>query len=301
MEDLNLRAVSYDQLLREVSAILPAGRRVGLTGPNGSGKTTLLRLLAGWLPWQSGGLSIGSQSQLGLPPERRGLSLLPAQPALYSHWNVGQNIAFPARSPGIPDQSRALVADLELSGLAERKPHKLSQGERQRVAWARALNRPAPWLLADEALAHLDGPQRQLLWTVLSRRWQGGLLLVTHQLQQDLPWLDQLYCLEQGRLRPVELSTLEQNPGSSWLAGQLRPENVWPGPLLGWGEGNWWVPPEAWRDDPAGSPAEWLERRGSLWKVSVHGRFIWLARPEAGGNLSPDPGLSAFLEASPAC
>ncbi|MBS2039961.1 ATP-binding cassette domain-containing protein [bacterium] len=301
MESLKFSGLRYGQLLQDLTAELGAGQRVGLTGPNGCGKTTLLRLLAGWLPWEAGEFSIAGQNQLDLPPERRQLALLPTQAALYSHWNVQENIRFPARSLGVGDQSQGLMEELQLSGLAQRKPDQLSQGERQRVAWARVLNRPAPWLLADEALAHLDGPQRQQLWTTLNRRWAGGLLLVTHQLQQDLAWLDQLYCLERGRLVRVNLNRLEQNPGSSWLAGQLRPENVWPGQLLGWATGDWWVPPQAWKDDPQGLPAHWLEQRGQLWKVEVQGRVIWLARSQRGENLRPDPEISAFLEASPPC
>lgn len=301
MENLKFHGISYGQILKNIEADLAGGQRIGLTGPNGAGKTTLLRLLAGWLPWEAGQFSIAGQDQLNLPPERRQLALLPAQAALYSHWSVRENIEFPARSLGTPDAGAALIKELGLTHLAERKPQRLSQGERQRVAWARALNRPAQWLLADEALAHLDGPQRQLLWTVLNRRWRGGLLLVTHQLQQDLPWLDGLYCLENGQLRSIDLNQLEQNPGSIWLAGQLSPENVWPGQLLGWKAGSWWIPPQAWRDDPDGWPARWLEQRGTRWKVELHGRIIWLERPQPGQNLSPDAGISAFLEASPAC
>ncbi len=301
LENLTFNRVNYDQLLSNLEADLPGGARIGLTGPNGCGKSTLLRLLAGWLAWQSGQFSIAGQDQLGLPPERRQVVLLPAQAALYSHWTVRQNIAFPARSLATPDASQALIEELDLFHLAERKPQRLSQGECQRVAWARALNRPAHWLLADEALAHLDGPQRQLLWTVLRRRWRGGLLLVTHQLSQDLPWLDGLYCLENRRLRRVDLQQLERNPGSSWLAGQLSPENVWPGHLLGWKAGDWWIPSQGWRDDPEGTPARWLEQRGTRWKVELHGRFIWLERPQPGHNLSPDQEISAFLEATPPC
>lgn len=298
MENLTFRGVGYGKLFQAIQAELPAGRRIGLTGPNGCGKTTLLRLLAGWLPWQTGELSIGSQDQLAMPPEKRQLTLLPSQAALFSHWTVRQNIAFPARSLGVDDHSAALMAQLQLATLAERKADQLSQGERQRVAWARVLNRPARWLLADEALTHLDGPQRHQLWQVLGQR---SLLLVTHQLQQDLPWLDHLWVLENGRLRRVDLEELERNPGSTWLAGQLHPENVWPGELLGWRTGAWWLPPTAWKDSSQGMATRWLEQRGEQWKVEVAGRVFWVPRRQSGHNLEPDQTLSAFLEGSPSC
>lgn len=298
MENLTFQGVGYGKLFQELQADLPAGRRVGLTGPNGCGKTTLLRLLAGWLPWQTGNLSIGSQDQLALPPEKRQLTLLPAQAGLFSHWTVRENIAFPARSLGVADQSQSLIGQLRLEPLADRKVGQLSQGERQRVAWGRVLNRPAHWLLADEALTHLDGPQRHQLWQVIGPR---SLLLVTHQLQQDLPWLDQLWVLENGQLRLLDLQELERNPGSPWLAGQLRPENVWPGELLGWRPGAWWVPPEAWKDSPQGLATRWLEQRGERWKVEAAGRIFWLSRRQSGQNLEPDLTLSAFLEGSPSC
>ena len=296
--ELTFRGVGYDKLFQGLQAELTPNRRIGLTGPNGCGKTTLMRLLAGWLPWQQGQLAIGSQDQLALPPEQRQLTYLPAQANLFSHWTARQNIVFPARSLGVADQSQSLIAQLQLESLADRKVGQLSQGERQRVAWARMLNRPAAWLLADEALAHLDGPQRHLLWQVLG---QQSLLLVTHQLHQDLPWLDQLWVLESGKLRCLDLDQLEKNPGSVWLAGQLQPESVWPGQLLGWQPGQWWVPAKAWRDSADGLPARWLEQRGEQWKVEVAGRFFWLNRAQAGQNLAPDPDLSAFLEGSTAC
>lgn len=298
MGNLTFRGVGFAKLFQGLEAELPQGRRIGLTGPNGCGKTTLLRLLAGWLPWQTGQLSIDSQDQLALPPEKRQLTLLPAQAVLFAHWTVRENVSFPARSLGTSDQSAVLMQELQLETLAERKANRLSQGERQRVAWARVLNRPAHWLLADEGLSHLDGPQRHQLWQILGQR---SLLLVTHQLQQDLPWLDQLWVLEDGRLRRVDLEELERNPGSPWLAGQLRPENVWPGELLGWRAGAWWLPPEAWKDSAQGMAARWLEQRGEQWKVEVAGRTLWLPRREAGQNLEPDPSLSAFLEGSTSC
>lgn len=298
MENLTFQGVGYGKLFQGLRAEFAHGRRIGLTGPNGCGKTTLLRLLAGWLPWQTGQLSIGAQDQQALPPEKRRLTFLPTQPALFSHWTVRENIAFPARSLGAADGGAKLIEQLQLEPLADRKVGLLSQGERQRVAWARVLNRPAAWLLADEALAHLDGPQRHQLWQVLSQR---SLLLVTHQLQQDLPWLDQLWVLENGHLRRVDLDQLEQNPGTVWLAGQLQPDNVWPGQLLGWKAGDWWVPARAWRDAEQGMPTRWLEQRGDQWKVEVAGRLFWLARSQRGQNLDPDPALSAFLEGSSSC
>lgn len=299
MENLKFSQVGYQGLFQHLTACWPGGQKVGLTGPNGCGKTTLLRLLAGWLPWQAGQLSIGGRDQLGLNPENKALTFLPAQPGLYGHWTVRENIAFPARSLGVDDQSGALIEEFQMESLAKRKARDLSLGERQRVAWARVLNRPAQWILADEAMNHLDGPQRHCVWQALGRRLPGGLLLVTHQLQQDLPWLDSLSTMERGELHPVNLAELAQNPRSEWLAQQLSPENVWRGESLGWAAGPWWIPPSAWQVSADGLPTRWLEARGAQWKVEVAGRTFWLSGLEAGGNLSPDPDLSAFLEASP--
>lgn len=298
MENLKFGQVSYQGLFQNLTACWPGGHKVGLTGPNGCGKTTLLRLLAGWLPWQRGQLSVGGRDQLELPPEKKALTFLPAQPGLYGHWTVRENIAFPARSLAVEDHSGALLEEFHLENLADRKARHLSQGERQRVAWARVLNRPAQWILADEAMNHLDGPQRHAVWQALGRRLPGGLLLVTHQLRQDLPWLDSLSYLEKGQLHVVDLLELEQNPRSEWLAQQLAPENVWSGQSLGWAPGPWWVPVRAWRVGQPGLPTRWLEARGEQWKVEVAGRIIWLSGLPSGENLSPDRELSVFLEAS---
>lgn len=280
MAGLKLEEVNFSfahPLWRGLNAAWPEGGHWGLTGPNGSGKSTLLRLLAGWLPWQSGRASLGGETLNGLPPESRSLVLLSSRSRLYSHWNVRQNLAFPARCQQLPDLSGDLLEELQLQPLAQRRVEELSAGEVQRVVWARALNRQASWLLADEALNHLDGPQRTLLWQCLRRR-KVSLLLVTHQLEQDLPWLDGLTSLEQGVLHPVNLDRLLTHPPTLWLAQQTRSEWVWPASLLGLEGSFWWIPPQAWlpAEETRGWPVIWGERRGPSRRVDILGRSLWL-------------------------
>jgi ABC-type Fe3+/spermidine/putrescine transport system ATPase subunit len=277
----------------------PAGAWCGLVGPNGCGKSTLLRLLAGWQPWQRGELFVGSHPVHACPPEKRPLVLLTGRPSLYGHLTVRENVHFPVRCFGGADHTAELLDRLRLSSLAKCYPQQLSTGQQQRVAWARALQRPAAWILADEALASLDGEHRHILWQLL-RNWlptrHTGLVLVTHQLESDLPWLQHLSLLNNGSIQRLEPSSLFSDPGSLWLARQLCAEWVWRAETLNAGVGWVWVAPEAWTRVSAGEgwAAKWLRPatraacRG--WQVECLERTFFIPGDPGSGDLAILPG-----------
>src|SRR4051812_42461953 len=115
-----------------------------LLGPSGCGKTTLLRLLAGFEMPDEGRVALEGQDLAGVPPYRRPVNMMFQSYALFPHLSVAGNVAFGLKQDGLPkceitarvDEMLALV---QLSGLAGRKPDQLSGGQRQRVALARSL------------------------------------------------------------------------------------------------------------------------------------------------------------------
>lgn len=308
MADLKLRDFGFgwsaEPLWRALHFEWRAGHWHGLVGPNGAGKSTLLRLLAGWQQGHRGQIWVGEQEVSRLGPDQRPLVLLTSQPALYGHLDVEQNVRLPLRwARAQPDRSQELLQRLSLTSLRHKKPSRLSVGEQLRVAWARALHRPARWLLADEALTHLDGEHRDRLWQLL-REWlpeaRTSLLLVTHQLEQDLPWLDQVALLG-STLRALSPGELWEQPESLWLARQLCAEWVWPGGPLEL-PGEWyWVPPTAWQSVAPGEgwPTRWLRpqsRQGySGWQVECRGRAFFLAGAAGEGELKLRPDRVAGL------
>ncbi len=145
-----------------------AGSGYVLTGPNGSGKTTLLRILAGLEPAESGGLGFrGRNSPVSEYPEgwRHEIVYVHQQPYLF-HTTIEKNLEYGLARRGISrDARQARVHDaLVWAGLTERHdvpPHKLSGGECQRAALARARVLDPTLLLLDEPTANLDGDARK--------------------------------------------------------------------------------------------------------------------------------------------
>lgn len=308
MPELSLQGVecvpapSAQGLWSPLQGRFPSAGSVAVVGPNGCGKSCLLRLLAGRLPWQRGELLCGGEPLQGRPPERRPLVLLSASTPLLPHLDVLSNVSYPSRQAGSPDHAWELLHLLGVEALATRAVSTLSAGQAQRVVWARGLNRPCAWLLADEAMEHLDGEGRAELWKLL-RRWlpqrRTGLLLVTHRLTLDLPWLDEVHRLGPSGLHKV---ALDQPPGDLWWARQLAPECVWWGgdlePFLesGWGEGWWWIPADAWLSHSSGLPVSWLRAARDGWTAEWAGRRWWVEGAAGSGPLLPDRSRSRLLD-----
>jgi tungstate transport system ATP-binding protein len=172
----SLRKSFGDRVLFAGAALaLQAGRRYVLTGPNGSGKTTLLRMLAGLEPMDSGFVSFrGQNPRSGSLPMtwRREIVYVHQQPYLF-HGSIASNLEYGLRLRGIAGaQRRSCVQDaLRWAGLIEHAAvpaQKLSGGEAQRLALARAKLLSPALLLLDEPTANLDGASRAQVLELLT-------------------------------------------------------------------------------------------------------------------------------------
>jgi tungstate transport system ATP-binding protein len=147
---------------------LESGSGYVLIGANGTGKTTLLRIIAGLEPAGTGQLAFRSQaSPVAEYPEtwRHEIVYVHQQPYLF-HTTIEKNLEYGLARRGVPrDARRARVRDaLAWAGLTDRRevpPHKLSGGEQQRAALARANVLDPTLLLLDEPTANLDGDARR--------------------------------------------------------------------------------------------------------------------------------------------
>ena len=131
-----------------------AARSIGLFGPSGAGKTSVLHALAGLLPEAAVSWSIDGAAIAALPPRRRGIGLLFQEASLLPHRSVAQNLAHAAKASERDPEALALALDLQ--GLGDRRPAKLSGGERRRAALAAALLSARVAVLLDEPFAGLD-------------------------------------------------------------------------------------------------------------------------------------------------
>ena len=205
------RAVALD----EVSLEVPAGSFVVLLGPSGSGKTTLLRLVAGIERVSSGRIVIGERTvadgRSHVASERRGLSMVFQDYALWPHLSVLENVAFALRRHGVATRQRRVQAGdmldrVGLGLLGDRYPGQLSGGEQQRVALARALVGGVGLILCDEPLSNLDADLRErmrLEIATLVREAGATAVYITHDQSEAFALADRIGVLEHGRLVQV--------------------------------------------------------------------------------------------------
>lgn len=220
--------------LENIDLSIADGEFIALVGPSGSGKTTLLRAIAGFLAPTSGSIHLGDTLVAGgadagqnrlVAPEKRGLGMVFQQHAVWPHWNVARNIAYPLRLAGVAKAEREeRVAEVMrlvgLTGFQKRNPTTLSGGQRQRVALARAIVGRPRVLLLDEALSALDEPLRDALrleLQTLTRSIGLTVVHVTHDRDEALALADRVVVLDGGRIQqigtPPELVSSPVSPG----------------------------------------------------------------------------------------
>ena len=205
--------------LSHVSFTVDEGEVVGLIGPNGAGKTTCIDALTGFTPAHGGHVSFGGRRLDGVPPHRRarrGFVRTFQSIDLFDDLSVRQNLVVAASTPTwrstLTDAlwPKRLDADpieeaLELVGLvavADRPPAELSNGERHRVALARALVARPRLVLLDEPAAGLDPEESAALGALVRALPERGtsVLLVDHDMSLVMSACDRIHVLDLGTL-----------------------------------------------------------------------------------------------------
>jgi ABC-type sugar transport system ATPase subunit len=178
--------------LARVAFAIEEGEHLAVTGPSGSGKTTLLRVLAGLIEPTRGRIlengRVVNAPDARIAPHRRGIGMVFQGLGLWPHLTVREHIHFSAAIPAATRKERRRRVDEALAGtglgaLSERYPSELSGGEKQRVAFARAIAGAPRLLLLDEPLTSLDPALREdLLGLIESQGKTPGrtLVVVTH-------------------------------------------------------------------------------------------------------------------------
>ncbi len=192
------------------------GELFALLGSSGSGKTTLMRMIAGLEQPSVGDILINGESIVGISPKHRNVAMVFQSYALYPHMSVHDNITFPLKARKIPrakwdEKLDWAVNMLGIKHLLERRPTRLSGGEKQRVALARALVREPELFLFDEPLSALDAQVRNIARAELrdlQKRTGITTVYVTHDQVEALGLADRLAVMSKGKV--MQVGTPEQ-------------------------------------------------------------------------------------------
>src|SRR6478609_1033708 len=231
-----------------VSLSIDRGEFFALLGPSGCGKTTLLRLVAGFETPNEGRIVIDGADVTAVPPYARPVNMMFQSYALFPHLDVAGNIAFGLKQEGMPRQRRAarveeMLALVQMTGFAKRRPHELSGGQKQRVALARALAKMPKLLLLDEPLAALDRKLREetrLELTGIQERVGTTFLVVTHDQEEALGMASRVAVMNRGRLVQIGApAEIYERPNSRFVAGFVGKVNLFEGEIIASPNGLW--------------------------------------------------------------
>jgi len=186
------------------------GEVVGLLGPNGAGKTTTFYLIVGLLRGDAGSIRVDGHDITRMPMHRRarlGIGYLQQEPSIFRRLTVRENIlaileTLPMSRADRSSRLDELLAELNISHLADRRGYHLSGGERRRVEITRALVARPGYLLLDEPFVGIDPIAVTEIQDIVERlRAKGlGVLITDHNVRETLSTTDRAYIMFEGRI-----------------------------------------------------------------------------------------------------
>ncbi|HIU63674.1 MAG TPA: ABC transporter ATP-binding protein [Candidatus Avacidaminococcus intestinavium] len=194
--------------INDINITLPDGKLTAIVGPSGCGKTTLLRTIAGFYKPDIGQIYFDERDVTNVSPQKRNVSMVFQQYALWPHLSVFDNIAYGLKLQKIsmPEIENRVVdiltkVELDTADVKKRKPQEYSGGQQQRIALARSLVVQPKVLLMDEPLSNLDAKVRVRLRLEIKRIQESfGITTayVTHDQEEALSMADHIVIMNNG-------------------------------------------------------------------------------------------------------
>jgi putrescine transport system ATP-binding protein len=218
-----------------VSLNIAKGELFALLGGSGCGKTTLLRMLAGFEMPSAGRIFIDGQDMAGVAPYNRPVNMMFQSYALFPHMTVAGNVGYGLKHEAMTpaqrkDRVKEMLGLVQLSHLADRKPHQLSGGQRQRVALARSLAKQPKLLLLDEPLGALDKKLReQTQFEISNIQYKTGItfVVVTHDQEEAMTLASRIAVMDHGQVKQIgQPSEVYEFPNSKFVAGFIGSINM---------------------------------------------------------------------------
>lgn len=217
-------------VLQNFNLKIQKGEKIGLVGYSGSGKSTITKLLLRFVDIDNGEILIDGQNIINITQDdlRRAISYVPQESILF-HRSIKENIGYGKDNPKdeeITKAAKLASADMFItrapSGydtMVGERGVKLSGGERQRVSIARAMLKPAPILVLDEATSSLDGISEKYIQDSFNELMKDKTSIVIAHRLSTIQKMDRIIVLDQGKI--VEEGThkelLEKNGAYSKL------------------------------------------------------------------------------------
>lgn len=235
--DLNFRNFA----LQTIDLSIQKGDYFMLVGPTGAGKTLLLETIAGLHNIKGGEIWLEGRNITKLAPEKRNIGMVYQDCALFPHLSVAENIAFGLKirrfsNKAVKREVEDIVYLVGISHLMKRMPEKLSGGEKQKVALARALTIKPRLLLLDEPLSALDPETREGLQMELRRihyETNTTVIHVTHNFDEALALGAHIAVIGAGKI--MQVGTVEEifrKPNSEFVAHFTMVRNILTGKLV---------------------------------------------------------------------
>jgi ABC-type sulfate/molybdate transport systems ATPase subunit len=237
INNLNFSYSVEKPLFQNLSLHFDEGKIIALAGESGCGKSTLLSLIYGILDWQSGTIIFDGEKLLGpkgnLVPGEAKMKFVAQNFDLMPYATVAENVGKFISNINLAQKRETVTELLEVVGLEEFAhvlPKYLSGGQQQRVAIARALSVMPKLLILDEPFSNLDFPRKIELREKLFRyvkQQNISLIISTHELQDIIPWLDEIVVLQNGEI--IQQGNPEQafkNPFNAYVAKLFGEVNI---------------------------------------------------------------------------
>jgi len=222
--------------LQNVSFTVAENEFVCIVGPSGCGKTTLLKIIAGLLKPTAGAFAFDGPEHV----QALGTAMVFQEQGLYPWMSVLDNVALGLRFQGVDrgereNQAMLLIRQFGLQQFADRFPHELSVGMRQRVSLARAFVVRPQVLLMDEPFASLDALTKVVLQEELLRIWKrhsSQVIFVTHDIDEAILLGDRVLVMSgrPGAIRDdISISLPRPRRQSDLMqSGMIRnKQNIW--------------------------------------------------------------------------
>lgn len=223
------------EAVKNVNLDIKAGEFVCLLGPSGCGKTTVLRMIAGFEIPTEGSIELGGKDIAYLTPDKRGISMVFQNYALFPHMNVYDNIAYGLKiqkksKEEIKERVNKVLQLMKMEDFAERVPSQMSGGQQQRVSLARALIMNSDVLLFDEPLSNLDAKLRLHMRDEIRKLQQEvGItsIYVTHDQAEAMSLSDKIIIMKDGEVIQVgSPQEIYQKPKSEFVAKFIGRANI---------------------------------------------------------------------------